>query len=483
MTEQFKIGWGERDITPSNSKVELAGQYYQRIATGIHSRIKCVALAMEKGDQQSVEVTLDVVGIPQSLLDAVQAAAHEAIPELRPDSVFMSCIHTHSAPYTGAKALFRDWCPIPADALDPADYCKFLTKTIVEAIVEAWTNRKHGGIARGFGIARIGHCRRPAFATGVAQMYGDATRPDFVGLEAGEDSGVELLFTFDEAGKPTGTIVNIACPSQVMESTYKISCDYMGAGRELLKAQFGADFHTLCQVSAAGCQSPRDLVRHYTTEPDFWHEDGVPVHAKRMFDAAMQGFAAHSAIDYDPVFIHRVDTILLPKRRASYVQYKQAKAELAELLAKRTEKDAFDEFVATTHANEKIPGRPGPYDDKEQDFVQMQNRKAVIARYETQDAEPNVSYDMHTIRIGDCAITTNPFELYLHFGHIIKARSKAFQTFIVQLSAGSGFGYLPSPEAERLGGYGGMIINGCCGSDGGYKLADEALDKIDKLFA
>ena len=73
--------------------------------------------------------------------------------------------------------------------------------------------------------------------------------------------------------------------------------------------------------------------------------------------------------------------------------------------------------------------------------------------------------------------------LQVHFGHIIKARSKAFQTFIVQLSAGSGFGYLPSPEAERLGGYGGMIINGCCGSDGGYKLADEALDKIDKLFA
>ena len=61
------IGWCEADITPSNPKVELAGQYYQRVATGIHSRIKCVALAMKKGDQQSVEVTLDVVGMPASL--------------------------------------------------------------------------------------------------------------------------------------------------------------------------------------------------------------------------------------------------------------------------------------------------------------------------------------------------------------------------------------------------------------------------------
>ena len=39
MSEQFMIGWGEADITPSNPKVELAGQYYQRVATGIHSRI------------------------------------------------------------------------------------------------------------------------------------------------------------------------------------------------------------------------------------------------------------------------------------------------------------------------------------------------------------------------------------------------------------------------------------------------------------
>ena len=135
----------------------------------------------------------------------------------------------------------------------------------------------------------------------------------------------------------------------------------------------------------------------------------------------------------------------------------------------------------TTHANEKIPGRPGPYDDKEQDFVQMQNRKAVIQRYETQDAEPNFTFTLHTVRVGDCAISTNPFELYLHYGQIIKARSHAFQTFLVQLCPGGG-GYLPSPEAERLGGYGGMIVNGSCGSDAGYKLADTAVEKINGMF-
>ena len=85
MSEQFMIGWGEADITPSNPKVELAGQYYQRVATGIHSRIKCVALAMKKGDQQSVEVTLDVVGMPASLQkDIAEKNAPRASADQRP---------------------------------------------------------------------------------------------------------------------------------------------------------------------------------------------------------------------------------------------------------------------------------------------------------------------------------------------------------------------------------------------------------------
>ena len=88
MSEQFMIGWGEADITPSNPKVELAGQYYQRVATGIHSRIKCVALAMKKGDQQSVEVTLDVVGMPASLQKDIAEAAAAANPGLRAENVF-----------------------------------------------------------------------------------------------------------------------------------------------------------------------------------------------------------------------------------------------------------------------------------------------------------------------------------------------------------------------------------------------------------
>ena len=48
------------------------------------------------------------------------------------------------------------------------------------------------------------------------------------------------------------------------------------------------------------------------------------------------------------------------------------------------------------------------------------------------------------------AFMSCPFELFLNFGNIIKARSKAKQTFIIQLANGAG-GYLPTEIAEIHG--------------------------------
>ena len=49
----LEIGWAERDITPSldgGKKIPLAGQYYVRDATNIHSRLKVTCCVMRNGD-------------------------------------------------------------------------------------------------------------------------------------------------------------------------------------------------------------------------------------------------------------------------------------------------------------------------------------------------------------------------------------------------------------------------------------------------
>ena len=491
MNEKLMIGWSEADITPdyTDKKIPLYGQYYTRLATGIHSRLKTVACAMSAGDQSFINLSIDTAGCPRQFVDRLKETVAALDSTIDTSRIFVNAIHTHSAPSLafrvspapGTGVAASAWDKLRDQMLTPEEYADFAIPVIAKNIVNAWQNRAEGGIATGFGEARIGHCRRAVFANGKAEMYGDTTRQDFIGMEAGEDTGVEMLFTYDKDGNKTGMLLNVACPSQNMESTYVVSSDFAGATRELLKAEYGENFHTIYQISPAGCQSPRDLVRHYTTEPDFWHADGVPVLANRLLAAVKS--ATPGEIDYAPVLKSEVVEVVLPRRRASYTDYKEAKAEIERLTAIMPLDQAFEAFCAETHANEKIDG-PGPYDSKLHHFVLIKNAEAVIRRYEDQDANPNYIFPMNVVRLGNIAIANNPFELYLYYGQNIKARSKAFQTFLVQLSGNGNYhaGYLPSPDAEKFGGYGGLIINGQVGSDGGYKLCDITVDAINKMF-
>ena len=326
MNGKLMIGWSEADITPDSlgKQIPLYGQYYTRIAKGIHSRLKSVILAVSSGDEYFITGSIDNGGCPQQFVDRLREEVAKRDPSIDTKKIFLNAIHTHSAPSIAFRNTEKGvvgvataaWNKLRNETLTPEEYADFAIPVIADSIISAWKNRKPGGIARAFGNARIGHCRRAVYSNGKAEMYGDTTRPDFIGMEAGEDTGIEMLFTFDEQGKRTGMILNAACPSQNMESTYVVSSDFAGAARELLKKEYGEEFHTIYQISPAGCQSPRDLVRHYTTEPDFWHADGVPVLAERLLKAVRS--AVPGMVDYAPVLKSEIVNVTLPRRRASY---------------------------------------------------------------------------------------------------------------------------------------------------------------------
>jgi hypothetical protein len=480
MTHTLSIGWAETDTTPTGT-VDLSGQYYHRITGKIHSRLTATALALESGTEQAVMVALELVGFQSDFQDDLRALLRLRLPELDTRKVFLNVTHTHNAPGVDLICGIA-WLAEPPGALPVADYREFLLEKLVGLVETAWQSRRPGGIGSGLGFARIGHCRRAVYADDTAEMYGRTDRADFIGMESGEDSGVDVLFTFDETRQPTGVVLNLACPSQTMEATYEISSDFVGETRCRLKQRFGADFKVLAQISAAGCQSPRDLPRNYKGEPDFWHADGVTELGRRLTAAVEATFPACAEnVETAPLLQHAVRTIALPRRRASYQAYVEAKARLAKLEAVMDEASAYRDFCGEVARNEKIPNRPGPYDDKLHHFVLIQNNRAVVTRYESQDATPTFEIEMHVLRLGAVVFVTNPFELYLDFGQQIKARSRAAQTFVVQLCGGTG-GYLPSARAEQLGGYGGLIINGTVGSDGGKQLVDATVGTIAELW-
>lgn len=79
------------------------------------------------------------------------------------------------------------------------------------------------------------------------------------------------------------------------------------------------------------------------------------------------------------------------------------------------------------------------------------------------------------------AIATNPFELFLDYGNQIMARSKAKQTFLIQLACGSA-GYLPTEKTEIGSHYSAYVSGGYTGHVGGNILVRETLDRINNFF-
>ena len=106
----------------------------------------------------------------------------------------------------------------------------------------------------------------------------------------------------------------------------------------------------------------------------------------------------------------------------------------------------------------------------------------MVTRFEAQRGKVPEPYrmELHVLRLGDCAIATNDFELYTDFGQQMKGRSPAVQTFVIQL-AGPG-GYVPTARAAANGGYGAVIQSSRLGPDAGQQLVDATVAAWQELW-
>ena len=68
------------------------------------------------------------------------------------------------------------------------------------------------------------------------------------------------------------------------------------------------------------------------------------------------------------------------------------------------------------------------------------------------DAPDTIRVPLQALQIGELGIAAVPFETFAETGLELKARSEFQHTFTIELANGS-FGYLPTPDQHRLGGY------------------------------
>lgn len=470
------IGWATADITPSGP-ASLFGQYYERISTYVESPLTITVCAMEsavadeKGSkEQAVMVSMDLLWSTTALQEALRKIMAPLLPDLDLNKLFLFATHTHSAP-------------------EPAEgtaYTQMLLDKISIAVVEAWNARKPAGISHSLGYAVVGHNRRVQYADGTTEMYGATDRDDFVGIEGASDSSVDMLFCWDANEQLTGIVLNVPCPSQVTESKYYVSADYWSEVRKQLKYSMPENIYLLPQCGAAGDISPRDLPRGYRAgEPNMWDVPGMVEIGKRLAAVVEEKYKeAKQNICTSPVFRHQVVDLDIPVRTVSKKEYEEALKTVNEINSREPEDKnsadtAWNRFLDEMKANEKIKDY-GPWDNKNTDYGIIRKKEIAVKQYLERDKAPFYKAELHIIRLGDIAIASNPFELFVDFGFAIKGRSKAPQTFVVQLSCDYA-DYLPTERALAGGGYSAMAT--MIGHDGGALLVDETVKAINKLWA
>ena len=384
---------------------------------------RLLALEIRDGDkslEQAMMISFDLVRITKEVHEGLQRVAGEKLEDFDSSKLFSGATHTHCGPSisdarTGPGELYD--ISEETDVMTPPQYIQFLYERVGAGIVKAWEGRKPAGFSWALGEAIVGYNRRLSYFDGSAIMGFDVSRPDFSHVEGYEDHGVEMLFFWDADQNLTGMLLNIACPSQVGRRA--ISADFWHQIREGLRAKYGQDLCVYGQCAASGDQCPADVVRSKAQK--IMLERKKIAWKQELANRVIQAvdnvwpYAKHG-IQTQPVFGHKVIKMELPNKQSNNA-----------------------------------------------------------ARWR----ESTVPIEFHVIRLGDIAIATNPFELFLDYGIRIKGRSKAILTFVSQLTCDLA-GYLPTRRAVAGGDY--SAVNHEVGPKGGQVLVDETVEAINSMW-
>jgi len=495
------FGWAEEDITPSK-KVGLSGQFAERISEYVEKPITVTALSVLSGEEQAIFVSCDLVGVPSNLVDEVRFRLKDNACGIDPMKIVLNSIHTHTGPEfprmqrtaiafssSTPKMIIKSLLPAGKRYIEkenvsenteiaaPEETFACIVEKIIKAIIASWNNLSEGSFANGFGRAAVGMCRRAVYSDGSAQMWGNTDTAHFIELEGGNDSGIELLYIYDKRNVLTGIIANLACPAQCVQHRHFISPDFWGEVKMLLREYFGKSIYLLAQCSSAGDQCPVDLIRWVEPEspvndpnierisplkrnadPSMFDIRGMKKAGKRIANEIIEVFENElTERQCEAEFKHDVSVMKLPLRRVTLSDVEQAKRAIKEYLENK---------VGDVDYN---------------DAAKLQVHMGILKRANIQEIQNTLDTEVHVVKLGNVVFATNPFELFLNYGNQIKSRSRAEQTFIVQLANG-GEGYLPTLKAENGGHYSAFVSSGLVGHEGGEQLVRATLDMINAMF-
>jgi len=313
----------------------------------------------------------------------------------------------------------------------PSNYRKAIDETYLTRVVEWLTDLARRAVEAstsavvryGQGQARIGYNRRCCWADGTHSMFGDTSREDFVGLEGPDDPTHTAIGIETAEGTPVAVLhANTAHPCTFYGADF-YSADYPGTARAYLRDALG-DVPVLFFNGAQG---------------DICTED-ITVAGPRESAERKLSRLAHLLAGETLRLLHESPAHATLELRHGFVDL-----DTAVRLPTRERLEWAAGILARVDAGEELVGM---------DIALAHGATLLMKRF---GENPTDTLPVHTIRLGELALVSEPCELFCQYGLELRRRSPASMTALLGLTDGY-HGYCPTPAAIRGGGYSGEPI-------------------------
>ncbi len=448
---RLRAGAAAVDITPKEFPLNMPGGFAANMAESAHDPFHARALVLDDGTTSLAMVVVDNLGVSPEVLEEAKALAAEksGIPVER---MLISSTHTHSGPASNGKNG-------PA-----ANYRGLLVEGIAGSIIQAEAALRPASVGAASHplpeevfnrrwFLKPGKMPPNPYGTLDLVKMNPGTNPDVLDHPAGPtDPDVTIISVQDERRRPLALYANYSLHYVGGAPNGQMSADYFGEFARLMPSRLRGDSNFVAMMSN-GTSGDINNIPFLVNRPPREPFEQIRIVAQKAADAA---WLAHRKIGQ-----HRSDIRLGMRERIITLKYRRPTAE--QLAAARKVLEIKDSAEIA-----RLPR-----------LAQNYARNMVNAAERTGDT---LNVKLQALRIGDLAVCAIPFETFVEIGLELKDCSPFPQTMVVGLANGR-YGYLPTPEQHRLGGYETWLGTNNVQLDTSVILVKNLLEMLDELKA
>lgn len=450
-------GTAKVDISPDVTPFQLRSGR----SSYVHDPLFVRAIALENGQGRVVIALVDAIGVGREMADEAKAVAARKTG-WKPEEMLVSGTHTHSAPKGGDTSPGR------------VAYERKRRQGLADAIVQAIDSLQAAkvGYAKDSVPGEV-YNRRWYLKPGTMNknpfdkfdlVRTNAPRDHLLKPAGPTDPEVCIIDVRSRHGRPLGLIANYALHyvggiPKVTEDDGRVvgmaSADYFGEFGRIMPYRIGGsnppdNFVAMMTNGASGDINNIDFDGRRPPRAPF---EQIRVVAGKTSDAAWRAVKKIDHYNEDPIIATRQREVVLKYRVPSDADVANANRLLA---LPRQEREAINK--RTTQYAQSTLRMADPKHPKTESVI------------------------VQAIRIGDQAIVSMPFEVFVEIGLEIKEKSPFEHTFLIELANG-GYGYLPTPKQHELGGYETWLGTNKVQKDASVILTKNLLEMLTELRA